>query len=88
MPRIPNTFSQYVVVGNRQFLSARKVATDCQISRSTLMKWIRNYDMPCRRLGNQFLFDADELAEWVETQRPRVGRPPKKSSDAVESGGE
>jgi excisionase family DNA binding protein len=84
MGRLEQKYSWYVVLGDREYLTARKLAEDMEITTTTVAALVNHRDMPCRRIGNLFLFDADEVNAWIETQRPKRGRQRKADESAAE----
>jgi excisionase family DNA binding protein len=72
---LPNqNYEDIVVVGDRAYMTAKKVADDLHITKTTIHSWVNSRQMPCFRIGQMYLFDPDELNTWIQNQRPKRGR--------------
>lgn len=42
----------------------KEITQHCQRSEMTIMKWIRNFKFPAKKLGGVWESDTDLIAEW------------------------
>lgn len=79
-------------------LTVREVARLLKVSEKTVYRWIREKDLPARRMGEQYHFNRAELLEWATArqiavalelfQEPEDGSAPLPGlAEALEAGG-
>ncbi len=56
-------------------LTTNQVAQMLGCSSSTVRNWALTREIPCIDLGSMYRFDADEIAQWIESKRRSTGQP-------------
>jgi excisionase family DNA binding protein len=56
-----------MVMTEDRWLSTDEVADYLNVKKGTIYKWIETRNVPAHRVGNNWKFRRDEIAEWVRS---------------------
>ncbi|MFA6497865.1 MAG: helix-turn-helix domain-containing protein [Desulfurivibrionaceae bacterium] len=78
---------------DKTFISIKGVAEKLGVSEKTIYRMVGDNQIPFAvKIGGQWRFKADEVVDWIDSQRPGVAAPRKKTDyrlslvDALENG--
>ena len=66
------TTDEIIEISGKRFIRLRTFAVEMGLHIRTVQLWVKEYDMPIIRVGNQMLLDLDELPQWLDQHKLKV----------------
>lgn len=62
-----------IAIKDKRYLLLRDVCEYLNVSDETVYKWIREKFIPAHRVGKRWMFDREEIDEWVKSGNAAEG---------------
>ena len=63
------TMPSKIAIQDKRYLLVRDACEYLNVSDETIYKWIRENFIPAHRVGKRWMFDREEIDQWVKSGR-------------------
>jgi excisionase family DNA binding protein len=65
------TTDEIIEISGKSFIRLSTFAEEMGLHVRTVQLWVKEYDMPVIRVGNQMLLDLDEISQWLDQHKTK-----------------